>query len=744
MERQSIEARAGVLTAFSRALARESHELSTHPELLWQQLYNHLQWDGDVVQQALQPEFNRRSADADHPWLWLKTPHHESSTIIRTLECKSDVRKCLFSPDGQHIFAGLNRNIQIWESKSGKLIRTIEAYSPAISPDGNWFAAKGKEQNICTWSLETGLQQLTLEGDLEAVNETAISKSGAYIAAACSDYKVRVWTADTGKLWKILDHNYNRVTSCAFSPTRSLIVTGCENGRLQLWDYQNGQKITSWSAHGTPGGVSDCSFSPNGRQILSAGSDETVRVWDAETRQEIHKFDDHRDRVYGCTFSPDGAHIASACDDKKVRVYTPSSSRFPKEFVGHTHFVVSCAFSPDGRYLISGSYDKTIRFWELSSSRSTPAGEHHDARARSCTYSPDGKTIASSGDDRSVRLWNADTGASIKTIKNHAELEVEDCAFSPDGKQIVSAGWDSTLKITNIASGETIHTLSGHEGSGYAIDGRLILGAVHTCDFSPLGDRIVSGGRDKTIRIWDVRTGSQLHALEGHNGSVQDCEYSPDARLIASVGGDNLILWEAQSGQLVHEIKAVSLSGSFNACAFSPDGASVLASKGNFVGLWDATSGETIQVYRGHSDLAYSCDVSPDGSWAASASADGEVILWELNSARITARILLPGLLHDIAFHPFEPKLVCCGAGGAVYRLEIAGISYGPIVVAPGRQKSALHLRCPACQQEINLENESAGSTITCPNQVCSILLKVNPLLNISGDDHKRWKIWKR
>ena len=51
-----------ILKTFSRALSREVHVLTQHPELLWQQLYNRLQWEGEAVEQVLAPELDKRCA----------------------------------------------------------------------------------------------------------------------------------------------------------------------------------------------------------------------------------------------------------------------------------------------------------------------------------------------------------------------------------------------------------------------------------------------------------------------------------------------------------------------------------------------------------------------------------------------------------------------------------------------------------------------------------------------------------
>ena len=74
------------LNAFSRALTREAHVLTQHPDLLWQQLYNRLQWEGKGVKQALAPELTQRSAAGARPWFHNKCRVMESETFIRILK----------------------------------------------------------------------------------------------------------------------------------------------------------------------------------------------------------------------------------------------------------------------------------------------------------------------------------------------------------------------------------------------------------------------------------------------------------------------------------------------------------------------------------------------------------------------------------------------------------------------------------------------------------------------------------
>jgi hypothetical protein len=77
--------RSAVLAAFHQALAREIHVLRRDPGLLWQQLYNRLQWEDDPLPASLEPEFERRSVSGASPWLRTRTGSRESHALLRTL-----------------------------------------------------------------------------------------------------------------------------------------------------------------------------------------------------------------------------------------------------------------------------------------------------------------------------------------------------------------------------------------------------------------------------------------------------------------------------------------------------------------------------------------------------------------------------------------------------------------------------------------------------------------------------------
>ena len=233
----------------------------------------------------------------------------------------------------------------------------------------------------------------------------------------------------------------------------------------------------------------------------------------------------------------------------------------------------------------------------------------------------------------SVGLWHPlpdlPHPALIRTLQGHTKL-VLGCAVSADGAFIVSASWDKTLKVWDARSGEARLTLQGHT------DG------VRGCAVSPDGAFIVSASNDETLKVWDARTGEARLTLQGHTAAVFGCAVSPDGAFIVSASEDKTLkVWDARSGQVRLTLQGHTV-GVYGGCAVSPDGAFIVsASWDKTLKVWDARSGEARLTLQGHTAEVRGCAVSADGAFIVSASGDNTLKVWDARTGE--ARLTLQG-----------------------------------------------------------------------------------------------------
>jgi hypothetical protein len=124
----------------------------------------------------------------------------------------------------------------------------------------------------------------------------------------------------------------------------------------------------------------------------------------------------------------------------------PERARAEKQTPARSDDVSSVGFSPDGRILATASSrDKTIRLWEVWSGQSRGSITGHADWVNSLAFSPFG-SLASASHDKTIRIWNLNTGQETGCFRGHNGV-VGPLAFSSDGRRLISGGWDTTILV---------------------------------------------------------------------------------------------------------------------------------------------------------------------------------------------------------------------------------------------------------------------------------------------------------
>ena len=211
-------------------------------------------------------------------------------------------------------------------------------------------------------------------------------------------------------------------------------------------------------------------------------------------------------------------------------------------------------------------------------------------------------------------------------MRGHTD-SVEGVAFFNDGRRVVTGSRDKTLRIWNVQKG----TLSVGESILQVHEE-----GVYSFAVSPDDKRIAGGGRYGTIMIWDVERKQIVFKLVKHTWLVNCVCFSPDGKRLAS-GSNNgtVVIWDTKAGTIltamteqVHEgVLVLSM-------AFSPDGLKFASGTGNNIQVFRTDNAEPLLKFKAHQHWVCGIVWSPDGQQLISTSSDNTVKVWNSSTGR--------------------------------------------------------------------------------------------------------------
>jgi len=359
------------------------------------------------------------------------------------------------------------------------------------SPDSKWIVTGARDNTIRVLDVDTGsLVCKPLTGHTSIPSMLTFRSPSPYqVVSASLDGTVRVWELGTkcfAETRTLRKRHEDWILSVAISPVRNRIASGGDDGRLFVTDSET-----------VTGDVTDSE---------SDTTDSESDATDSESVTGDVKFScDARKYWIRCvTYSPDGAMIATCSDDSTISIWdADKGSRLlgPMAPIDcNVGTVLSIAFSPDGKVLVSGNNDATICSWALNDLNTGPLSPPllycggHTGPVRAVAYARmgDSARIVSGSDDTKIAIW--------------------------DG------------------NGNMLHKIHGHEAAVLSI--------------SVSGDKVFSGSRDKTIRVWDLNTGDNISIICGHTAPINDIKLPQDGRWFVSASDDgSLRIWDSQNGR---------------------------------------------------------------------------------------------------------------------------------------------------------------------------------------------------
>ena len=418
-------------------------------------------------------------------------------------------------------------------------------------------------------------------------------------------------------------------------------------------------------------------YTPDGELLVAADQYEThaVTIWSVTTRKLLHMFRGHTSEITCVAFPPNGdGLLASASRDCTVRLWSRQNPdvQLVHTFDRHTDWVRSIAFSPDAKFLASGGDDSMVYLWSVVEHSLIQSFSCRTGYIYSIAFSPDGHALASAGDRNLVELWSTESGKLLQTLQAHTDC-VNSIAFMPTGQILASASGDKSLKLWLVSDGQLIHNLTDKGGG------------VNMVAFAPDSQTIATASAGNTVRIWSAASRKLIHCFEGISSILA---FSRNSEFIATGSTDSTCIIRQR---LVPR---------------------------------EVNSPAQARVRNGHTNRVNDLAFSGDKKLLASASRDGTVRLWSMDSLH------MPALVNAIVLPSTE----------SVYALAVT-FSPDSTILVTGASNTSLYLHRSLRDKSSSLE-DSTSLLGTHKDWLRTVAMTPNGNILASGGDDDVICLW--
>jgi serine/threonine protein kinase/WD40 repeat protein len=473
--------------------------------------------------------------------------------------------------------------------------------------------AELRSEAIQTLGDFVGLRPLVIEHFDAPVTAAVASPDGALVVVGLASGSIEWRSATTGEVQHKRTEHFAAITQLGFANATTLI--SCDaRGVVRSWE-RKGDSWQSTLRGDTRLGILAQRLDVLGRMLVVHGeSPSTLLTVDDLTNKRGFTVDPGR-MAKAVVFSHDGNHLAAA-SESDVWVWETSRGRLVKRATASLGRVTSLAFAPDNQHLLA-TCEQGVAVFDLPDLRQTSFTRCEEATAG--TFSSDAMQIAFATVARRVTVWSVYGNREVATLWHPGLKPIHTVSISANQRRLLSADADS-VRIWSLADTPERLQLAGHAG------------AVTALSFSAAGDRLLTGGNDGLVALWNTSTGERI-TTNNLNAPIESVALSPKGQLmLAGTASGKLHLL---SGELLRYERDVPHGvGTLTRVTFTSDGRRWIASGSGGLAVGNVVARE------GASTLEDSRSVTSESVEWFTVDPENQFLFWITAKGEVQAAVL--------------------------------------------------------------------------------------------------------
>jgi WD40 repeat protein len=505
-----------------------------------------------------------------------------------------------------------------------------------------------------------------------------------------------------------------KVQALAFSDDETLLASigGQDDNNVTIWDVETGKPLCG----AVSPNLGTCLLFYHGdHKFLLTGGKYLMRLWeiDFEARKLIPT--DFRmgqmKRIISCLAIDDEDQYAycgtTSGDVLCIQLQGPKNYKFAGPKTPINKGVTSLGFTMEG-HLIAGGGDGSVNILSRGNllkivskkllggvTSVSPCGNGylcgtsesviyhmngrdleaslittcHSERINDVAYPEGTCEIIATCSMSDIRLWNTIKGRELLRIRVD-NLECNCVCFSPDGKSIVSGWSDGRIRAFGPQSGKLLYVINdAHKITGAKkISGALM--GVTALSLTSNGNRILSGGSDGQVRVWQITPSAQslVASMKEHKATVNSIHIKRDNSACVTASDDgSCIVWSLE--KFVRQNIMYAQTYFKQARYLNDESQIVTTGSDKQITYWDAYDCSAIrELQESEKGEINALDLAPDGQYFASGGLDKHVNLWHYDDGQISKRgIGHSGSITKIKFSPDSRFITSVGGEGAIF-----------------------------------------------------------------------------